>query len=281
MKLATVIDAEHGTRAAVDIDGAWHPLPYGDVGELLADPAWTDAAAAAASTEPLADVVFTTLVTAPAKVICCGHNYEEHIRELGNEIPEYPTLFPKYADTLTGPFDDILIDDRSDKVDWEAELAVVIGRTVSRADKAEAAAAIAGYTIANDISIRDWQRRNSQWMPGKVFEATTPLGPVLVTPDEIDPLSGVDISCEVNGETVQHGNTSTLVFDAVTIVAYISQFTTLHAGDVVLTGTPGGVGAAMTPPRYLVDGDILTTTIEGIGSTVNNIRNAAAKEGKN
>jgi acylpyruvate hydrolase len=275
MKLATVLDAEHGTRAVVDIDGSWHPLPYGDVGELLADTAWTDAAAAAASTPPLTDVVFTTLVTAPAKVICCGHNYEEHIRELGNEIPDYPTLFPKYADTLTGPFDDILIDDRSDKVDWEAELAVVIGRTVSRADTTEAAAAIAGYTIANDISIRDWQRRNSQWMPGKVFEATTPLGPVLVTPDEIDPLSGVDISCVVNGETVQHGNTSTLVFDAATIVAYISQFTTLHAGDVVLTGTPGGVGAAMTPPRYLVDGDILTTTIEGIGSTVNHIRNAA------
>lgn len=275
MKLATVIDAEQKTRAVVEIDGSWHPLPYGDVGELLADPAWTDAAAAAASTPPLDDVVFATLVTAPAKIICCGHNYEDHIRELGNEIPEYPTLFPKYADTLCGPFDDILIDDRSDKVDWEAELAVVIGRTVSRADNATAAAAIAGYTIANDISIRDWQRRNSQWMPGKVFEATTPLGPVLVTPDEIDPLAGLDISCEVNGETVQHDNTSTLVFDAVTIVAYISQFTTLHAGDVVLTGTPGGVGAALTPPRYLVDGDILTTTIEGIGSTINHIRSAA------
>lgn len=277
MRLATVLDAGQ-TRAVVDIAGAWHPLPYGDVGELLADEEWTVAVGAAASSTALTDVVFTTLVTSPAKVICCGHNYEEHIRELGNEIPDYPTLFPKYADTLCGPFDDIVIDDRSDTVDWEAELAVVIGSTVSRASALEAASAIAGYTIANDISIRDWQRRNSQWMPGKVFEATTPLGPVLVTPDELDPLAGLEIRCEVNGETMQSGNTSTLVFDAVTLVAYISQFTTLHAGDVVLTGTPGGVGAAMTPPRYLADGDILTTTIEGIGSTVNHLRKAA-KEG--
>ncbi len=275
MRLATVIDGER-TRAVVDIDGAWHPLPYGDVGAMLADPAWTDALTTAQSSEPLPEVVFTTLVTAPSKVICCGHNYEEHIRELGNEIPDYPTLFPKYADTLCGPFDDIVIDERSDRVDWEAELAVVIGKTVSRADATTAAAAIAGYTVANDLSMRDWQRRNSQWMPGKVFEATTPLGPVLVTPDQIDPIDGVNITCEVNGETMQHGNTSTLVFDAVSLVGYISQFTTLHPGDVVLTGTPGGVGAAMTPPRYLADGDILTSTIEGIGSAVNRIRRAAS-----
>jgi acylpyruvate hydrolase len=207
----------------------------------------------------------------PSKVICCGLNYGDHILETGRELPSHPTLFVKYADSLVGPVDDVRLPLGTD-VDWEAELAVVVGATIRGVDRATAAAAIAGYTVANDVSVRDWQYRTLQWFQGKAWDDSTPTGPVVVTPDEIDPALGLTITCRVNDEEVQRDSTATLVFDSADLLAYISTFTVLRPGDLVLTGTPGGVGVARDPKRFLADGDVLETEIEGIGLLRNTIR---------
>jgi acylpyruvate hydrolase len=207
----------------------------------------------------------------PGKVVCVGLNYRNHILEMGREIPEFPTLFTKYPEALIGSRDDIALAPESDAVDWEAELAVVLGATVRRARGSVAEDAIAGFAVLNDVTMRDWQYRSPMWDQGKTWEATTPLGPFLVTPDELP--GGVrpelDLSCRVNGEVVQKANTGDLVFDPVTLVEYISTILTLRPGDVIASGTPGGVGHARKPPRYLSDGDVVTTDISGLGQTEN------------
>lgn len=207
----------------------------------------------------------------PGKVICCGLNYGDHIAELGRERPTHPTLFAKYADTLLPDGADIVLP-AGLQVDWEAELAVVVGREIRNATPAAAKDAIGGYTVANDISVRDWQSRTLQWFQGKAWDATTPLGPVVVTPAAIDPVAGVEVICRVNGVERQRGNTKNLVFDSASLLAYISTFTVLRPGDVVLTGTPGGVGMGMDPPTYLADGDVVETEIPGIGTLTNTVR---------
>ena len=207
----------------------------------------------------------------PAKVICCGLNYGDHIAETGRERPAYPTLFAKYADTLLPDGADIVLP-AGLEVDYEAELAVVVGAELRGATREQAEAGIGGYTVANDISVRDWQRRTLQWFQGKAWDATTPFGPVVVAPDAIDPKAGVDVVCRVNGTERQRGNTRTLVFDCADLLAYVSTFTVLRPGDVVLTGTPGGVGMAMTPPTYLAEGDVVETEIPGIGVLTNTVR---------
>jgi acylpyruvate hydrolase len=211
------------------------------------------------------------LLPRPAKVVCCGLNYGDHIAETGRERPQYPTLFAKYADTLTGPYDDITLP-AGTQVDWEAELAVVVGAPLRYAGTDEARAAIAGYTVANDIAVRDWQQRTLQWFQGKAWDRTTPLGPVVVTPDELDPEAGVDVICRINGVERQRGNTRTLVFGCAELLSYVSTFTQLRPGDVVLTGTPGGVGLGMRPPLLLADGDVVETEIPDIGVLTNTIR---------
>lgn len=275
MRLATLRTGENGTTAALAIGATTYlPLPYPNVGALLADPRWRDAAGAAAdhpqatAIEAAQDQLAPLLPTA-RKVICCGLNYGDHIQEMGRDLPEYPTLFAKFADTLTGAEDTIHVQG-SNKVDWEAELAVVVGSRLFQADEAEAQAAIAGYTVANDLSMRDWQSRTLQWFQGKAWDASTPVGPVLLTADEAG--DSFDVKGYVNGELVQSGNTSTLVFGPARLLSYISGFTALEPGDLVLTGTPGGVGMGMTPPRFLRDGDVLTTEISGIGTLQNTIR---------
>ena len=207
----------------------------------------------------------------PGKVICCGLNYGDHIVEMGRDLPTHPTLFAKYADTLVPDGADIVLP-ADVRADWEAELAVVVGTEIRGATRDEAAHAIGGYTVANDISVRDWQSRTLQWFQGKAWDATTPIGPVVVPPDAIDPVAGVDVVCRVNGEERQRGNTRTLVFDCASLLAYISTFTVLRPGDVVLTGTPGGVGMGMTPPTFLADGDVVETEIPGIGTLTNTVR---------
>lgn len=270
MRLATVAHAG-GSSAAVQQDGAgvWRRLGAPDLSVLFATTSVHDAVEQAQG--ELEDAVPTCVLPEPGKVICCGLNYAEHIRETGRELPSYPTLFPKYADTLCGPSDDIVLPPGL-QVDWEAELAVVVGAPLRGADLGTARAAIGGYTVANDLSIRDWQYRTLEWFQGKAWDRTTPLGPVLVTADEVDPGAGVDVVCRVNGEEVQRDSTRTLVFDAATLLAYISTFTVLRPGDVVLTGTPGGVGVARDPKRFLQDGDVLETEITGIGLLRNTIR---------
>ncbi|HAM25487.1 MAG TPA: 2-hydroxyhepta-2,4-diene-1,7-dioate isomerase [Microbacteriaceae bacterium] len=274
MRLAAIKSNDGGTVAAV-LDGAgWATIDGAtDVSDLVLRPDWRRSAEVALSTGGRiapADAQLVTPLGSPAKVVCCGLNYADHIAETGRETPEFPTLFAKFADTLTGPHDDIRVTG-STAIDWEAELAVVIGTPIHHGDSAEAQSAILGYTIANDVSMRDWQSRTLQWFQGKAWNATTPVGPVIVTADEFNPASGAEITCLVGDEVMQRSDTNRLVFDAATLVSYISGFTALRPGDLILTGTPGGVGLGREPRRYLADGEMLTTRIAGIGELRNRI----------
>jgi acylpyruvate hydrolase len=218
-----------------------------------------------------ADADLAPLIPRPRKILCVGLNYRNHILEMGRELPTAPTLFAKFDRALIGPNDDILLPPESDQVDWEVELTVVIGRTVRRVNVHQAAEAIAGYTVANDISMRDWQRRTVEWLQGKTFESSTPVGPELVTPDELD-AGDLEVTCEVDGQLMQQSRTSELVFAPAELVAYASTIVTLDPGDLILTGTPGGVGSARTPPIFLQPGAQVRTTVEGVGSLLNTCR---------
>lgn len=209
------------------------------------------------------------VVTTPGKIVCVGMNYKSHILEFNRELPGYPTLFAKFANTLLGPRDDLLLPRAVVQPDWEAELALVIGQPVRNAGLDEALAAIAGYTVANDVSMRDWQGRTLQWLQGKAWERTTPLGPVLVSGDEIGDARALEMQCLVDGQVMQKANTSDLVFPPAEIVRYVSQFATLEPGDLISTGTPGGVGAARSPQVFLAPGNLLVSAIEGIGELRN------------
>lgn len=274
MRLATIRQPDGTTRAAVENSEHWVLLDVASVSDLVTLPNWRVLSSAAVNDGAaprlrLSDATLATPLPNPKKIVCCGLNYHDHIAETGRDIPEYPTLFTKFADTLTDPYADIAVGADSHKVDWEAELAVVIGSSLRRATKAQAEAGILGYTVANDVSYRDWQARTLQWFQGKAWDATTPVGPVIVTADEISPKNGLAVTSSIDGEVVQSSNTRELVFDAADLVAYVSQFTQLSPGDLILTGTPGGVGLGRSPQRWLRDGEVLTTTIEGIGSLRN------------
>ena len=268
MRIATV-RVEGGTAAAVETDGQLMLLPFEDVGEWLRagspDPGLYEGSDRLA----LEEADFAPLVTAPGKIVCVGLNYREHILEMGRELPTHPTLFAKFADALVGANDPIVLPPGSSAVDWEAELAVVVGRKVARATEAEAAAAIAGFTVANDISARDFQRRTPEWLQGKTFDATTPLGPFLLTADEAGTAPDLELECSVDGAIKQKSGTGDLVFGPVELIRYISAITTLHPGDVILTGTPGGVGDGRDPKEFLGDGSTVTTSISGIGTCRN------------
>ena len=269
MRLAT-IRTEYGTTAA-RLDGdVLVPLDAADVGEMLASgDEGPGRQREGAALVPVAEADFAPVVPRPGKVICVGLNYREHILETGRELPAYPTLFAKFADTLTGARDDLVLPSVSEKIDWEVELGVIIGRPVYRATAAEAAAAIAGYTVVNDVSMRDWQSRTLQWLQGKMFERTTPVGPYLVTAGEAGDAADLEVRCEVDGVVMQQSRTSDLLFGPADIVAYASQAITLKPGDLIATGTPGGVGNARKPPVYLRPGNVLRTFIEGLGECVN------------
>jgi acylpyruvate hydrolase len=270
MRLAT-IRTDYGTTAARLEGDVLITLDAADVGEMLAAAdgegpgrTWEEKVVV-----PVAEADFAPVVPRPGKVICVGLNYRAHITETGRELPAYPTLFAKFADSLLGPRDDLVIPAVSERVDWEVELGVVIGRPIYRATPEEAAAAIAGYTVVNDVSMRDWQRRTLQWLAGKMFERSTPAGPYLVTPDEVGNAADLEVRCEVDGVVMQQSRTSDLLFTPADIAAYASQAITLRPGDLIATGTPGGVGDARKPPVYLRPGNVLRTWIEGLGECVN------------
>ena len=237
---------------------------------MLLDPDWKNRASATDNGEKLAEAEldFAALVT-PQKVICVGLNYKSHILEMGRELPSYPTLFTKFQDTLIGANDDLVLPAESTSIDWEAELGVVVGSVVRRADEKEAGQAIAGYTVVNDISMRDWQWQTTQWTAGKNFEASTPVGPVLVTPEEVGDAEDLELTCTVDGVVMQSARTSDLLFSPAAIVSYISQFTTLHPGDLIATGTPAGVAAGRQPERFLQAGQTVRVNVEGIGACTN------------
>ncbi len=270
MQLATV-RYEGGTHAARVADSNFELLPVADVGALLATPGGLEAAQSAVptATVPRDAVVLQTLVPRPSKVMCIGLNYLKHIEESGATTPEYPTVFAKYARALIGAGEPIMLPALSKRVDWEVELVVVIGREVRNVDAAEAGAAIAGFTVGNDVSARDLQMRTSQWLQGKTCESTTPVGPWMTTADVTGVEPDLAITCTVNDVLRQNSRTSDLLFKPVELVSYLSHIMTLDPGDLIFTGTPGGVGQGLTPPVFLGDGQTVTCYIEAIGSLTN------------
>ncbi|MGH3586327.1 MAG: fumarylacetoacetate hydrolase family protein [Pseudonocardia sp.] len=275
MRLATIRTATGHRAVRVDATTAVE-TGEADVRALLERPDWAEhAAAAAGPAHPLDGLEYAPLVPSPEKIICVGLNYRDHVREMGHQMPDHPTIFAKFAPALVGAHDDIVLPRSSTAIDWEVEFTVVIGRPVRHATPAQAEAAIAGYTVLNDVSVRDFQRRTSQFLQGKTFERTTPLGPWLVTPDEL-PSGGLEVSTVLDGETMQRSSTSELVFTPVDLVVYLSGIVTLNPGDVIATGTPGGVGHARKPPRYLTDGAELVTSVAGVGECRNTCRLEAA-----
>ncbi|MGA6205033.1 fumarylacetoacetate hydrolase family protein [Nocardia testacea] len=276
MKLAT-LRVDGGTRA-VRLDGdALVDLGYDDLGALFARDDWaTIAAEATGRSWPVTGADFAAVVPNPSKVICVGHNYTNHIKEMGRELPSYPTLFPKFADSLIGPDDPIVKPAETDALDWEVELVVVVGKPVRRATEAEAADAIAGFTVMNDVSVRDWQFRTIEWTQGKIWDSSTPVGPYVVTPDEVGGVRpALEVETLVDGQVMQHDDTGTLLFDPVRLVQYVSTVIRLNPGDMIATGTPAGVGHARDPKVYLVGGETVVTRIAGLGACTNQVVKAS------
>ena len=268
MRLGTV-RRDAGTQAFRQNGGTTTYFDIPDAGALLERSDWSSLIGEQGP-EPLPEELAPP-VPRPGKFVCAGLNYFDHAREVGKDAPAYPTLFAKTPNALLGPRDDIQLPEReqSSRVDWEAELVIVIGMTVRNADADTAAKAIVGYTALNDVSVRDWQKRTEEWFQGKNFDATSPVGPFIVTADEIDPAAGLSVQCLVNGYLMQSGRTDDMIFSCRELVAYISQFMTLEPGDLIATGTPAGVGAGRTPQQFLKPGDELVTRIEGIGELRN------------
>lgn len=203
----------------------------------------------------------------PSKIICVGLNYSLHAKETGADIPEQPVLFMKASSSLSGPFDPIIIPKNSSKTDWEVELAVVIGKKASYVSEESAMNYVAGYALHNDVSERDFQlKHGGQWVKGKSCDTFAPIGPYLVTADEISDPHNLRLWLSVNGKMLQDSNTSDLVFKIPKLVSYISQYMSLLPGDVISTGTPAGVGLGLDPPTYLKPGDVVELGVEGLGS---------------
>jgi len=224
--------------------------------------------------EPLRDPAslrFAPVIPEPARIICVGVNYLKHIREMGREKPAYPSLFTRFPDTLVGHGQPIIRPRVSTQFDYEGELAIVIGKPARYASAADALDHVAGYTCFLDGSVRDWQMHTTQFIPGKNFPATGSCGPWLVTTDEIPDPSRLELQTRVNGEVVQEAPISDLCFDVRRIVEYCSTFCQLNPGDIIATGTPGGVGFARKPQRWLTPGDVVEVDISGVGVLSNEV----------
>jgi len=215
------------------------------------------------------EVSFLPVVPRPPKVICVGLNYRDHAEETGAKVPEHPVFFSKFTSCLIGAGQPIVIPRLSSHVDYEAELAIVIGRPGRYIRETDAYSHVAGYTILNDVSVRDYQMRTSQWLIGKVFDRTTPVGPELVTADEVPHPDALRLSASVNGRVLQHSNTDNLIFSLPRVIAAISEILTLEPGDLIATGTPAGVGFTRKPPIFLRAGDSVTVEIETLGRLEN------------
>jgi acylpyruvate hydrolase len=218
---------------------------------------------------PLEEVKLKAPIAHPEKIVCVGLNYRDHAREGGHEIPKFPTIFAKYRNVVSGPYDPIIIPRVTDQVDWEGEFAFVIGKTGKYISNEDALNYVAGYMAFNDVSARDYQLRVSQWTIGKSFDTFGPMGPALVTTDEIQDPGNLNIRTLVDGEVVQESNTQHLIFDLPYLLSFLSEVMTLRPGDVISTGTPAGVGHAREPRRYLRHGNVVRVEIEGIGALEN------------
>ena len=274
MRIVTY-DAGRGPRAGVLADDGvidvWDAL--GSSGErdpsvrALLDGGGLEAARALMGAKiPLASLRLLPPVPDPGKIICIGLNYGEHAREAGLEPPESPTFFAKFANALAPPGAEVKLPEWSDKVDYEAEVAFVIGTRCKDVSEDQALAHVAGYMLLNDLSARDWQFKTPQWMPGKVFDGAAPCGPALVTQDEAGPPDAIGIKLELNGETMQEATTDDLVFGVTSLVAHLSKLMTLEPGDIVSTGTPSGVGSVREPRVWLKPGDVTTISSPTLGT---------------
>jgi 2,4-diketo-3-deoxy-L-fuconate hydrolase len=222
---------------------------------------------------PLAEVRLLAPVPRPGKILCVGLNYRDHAKETGQAIPTEPVLFSKFANSVVGPGAAVVVPpEAAEQVDYEAELAVVIGRRASRVAADDALDHVAGYACANDVSARSLQFRSSQWLLGKAIDTFLPLGPWLVTADEVPDPQGLGIRCLVNDEVLQDSDTGQMVFGVAELIAYASRTITLEPGDLLVTGTPSGVGMAADPPRFLRPGDRMRVEIDGLGELDNTVR---------
>ncbi|MEQ1659793.1 MAG: fumarylacetoacetate hydrolase family protein [Hylemonella sp.] len=266
-----------GAQEFIDLSLAAPGLP-GDMGALIAQAGGLEAArqaaaqAPAAAVRPMAGVRFLPVVPRPGKIVCLGLNYADHAKEGGHARPEYPSFFMRGATSMTGHQEPIIRPRASTKLDYEAELAVVIGKKARHLTKTNALDCVAGYSCFNDGSIRDYQRKTNQWTIGKNFDGSGPFGPWLVTPDELPPgAAGLRIQSRLNGKVMQDANTKDFLWDVVESLCIITECMTLEPGDVIITGTPAGVGYARTPPVWMAPGDICEIEIEGIGILSNPI----------
>lgn len=219
---------------------------------------------------PIEEVTLLAPVPRPGKIICAGLNYHDHAEEQDEEVPERPLLFGKAPTAVTNPDDPIVHPDGIEEVDYEVELGVVVGRTAKDVEAEEAREYVAGYTVVNDVSARDAQFADGQFLRGKSYDTFAPMGPTIVPDAFLDPNS-LDVACRVNGETKQESNTNQFIFDVDELIAYISGAMTLRPGDIISTGTPGGVGIFRDPPELLEPGDVVETEIAGIGTLTNPI----------
>lgn len=243
-----------------------------DLDQHIAAGTLATAGAAAGSGEAVDETRLTFLppIIRPRKIICLGLNYRDHAEESGLGIPDFPVLFARFSSSLIGHGAPIILPTISKQLDWEAELVAVLSRGGKNISEADALSHVAGYSAFNDASIRDYQLRTPQWTAGKNFDDTGAFGPWLVTPDELPPgAAGLKIECRVNGQVMQSSNTENLIFNVAKTISLLSSFLTLEAGDVLVMGTPGGVGLARTPPLFMKAGDLCEVEIEGVGLLIN------------
>ena len=289
MRLARIQTAEGKTIAISTVENQWrslaafchahsqsHQLKDGDIAPLISDRQLLQHAMKAAATSPVvqtSELEFVCPVVAAEKIICIGKNYADHAAEMGGEPPTLPVVFSKFSSALIGPAEPIVLPTISEQVDFEAELVVLIGKTCRFVKPSEALDYVFGLTIGNDVSSRDWQkgRPGGQWLLGKTFDTFAPLGPFVVTADEFSWPVELDVELRLNGQTMQSGNTSQMIFSIEYLIAHLSKFFTLQPGDLIFTGTPAGVGAGRIPPLFLQNGDQIEITISGIGQLGNPI----------
>ena len=283
MRLATIA-TPNGPRACVPRGEMLIDLPATDpslpasVRDLLAGPALLAAAASAATkpdavTLPIKGAVFLPPVPDPPKILCIGLNYRDHAAETGAPIPRDPVLFSKFTTALVGPEEAIVLPPVSRKVDYEAELVLVIGRRGKNIAKEHARGYLAGFMVGHDVSARDWQleKDGKQWLAGKTFDTFAPCGPYLVTSDDVSDPHNLGIRLRLNGQTMQDSNTKQMIFRTDDLISYVSQVVTLLPGDLIYTGTPPGVGIAREPKVWLKDGDVVEVEIDGLGVLRNSV----------
>jgi 2-keto-4-pentenoate hydratase/2-oxohepta-3-ene-1,7-dioic acid hydratase in catechol pathway len=268
-------DATRGPRLGLVTPEGTRDAGAGDVGDLLlAHDGWPPALDG-----PLVDDPTVSLapVRRPGKIICVGLNYHDHCREQGIEAPAYPMLFSKFANAVTHPGALVTRPAATEQLDLECELGVVIGRRASGVPRSHALDHVFGYTIVNDVTMRDLQREDRQWLRAKGSDGFAPIGPLVVTPDEVGDPQALRLRSSVNGETWQDSTTAEMIFDVATLVAFVSRTITLEPGDLIATGTPAGVGHFQDPPRYVVGGDLMRCEIEGIGAIENRVVDATPR----